>query len=233
MDVICWCKQGFDVIEFSKFFPELATDLPDETRNNYRDVIDNCMLRSERPTEQSSMDVDSETFTIYAAQNGSEQAWRQLFDRHFEAVYRFCLVLTRTRHDLAEELTQQVFVTAARRIHRFDPNRAAFRAWLFGVARNRHMATRTSEQRRKRHEESSSRGNSEMVARPDSDLRVHEALARLPSHYRIVLDEKYLRGLSMNEIAANNGASVEAIESLLRRARASFAREYEQIRTLE
>ncbi|NIU10926.1 MAG: RNA polymerase sigma factor [Phycisphaerae bacterium] len=191
------------------------------------------MLNSERPIEQSSMDVDSEAFTIYAAQNGSEQAWRQLFDRHFDAVYRFCLVLTRTRHDLAEELTQQVFVTAARRIHRFDPNRAAFRAWLFGIARNRYMSNRTNEQRRKRHEESSSKGSSEVVTQRGTDLRVHEALARLPSHYRIVLDEKYLRGLSMNEIAANNGASVEAIESLLRRARAGFAREYEQLRTLE
>jgi RNA polymerase sigma-70 factor (ECF subfamily) len=179
------------------------------------------------------MDVDSETFTIYAAQNGSEQAWQQLFDRHFEAVYRFSLVLTRNRHDLAEELTQQVFVTAAHRIHRFDPNRAAFRAWLFGIARNRYMSTRTNEQRRKRHEESSSMGNSEVVEQGGTDLRVHEALARLPSHYRIVLDEKYLRGLSMNEIAANNGASVEAIESLLRRARAGFAREYEQLRNLE
>lgn len=179
------------------------------------------------------MDVDSETFTIHAAQNGSEQAWRWLFDRHFDAVYRFCLVLTRTRHDLAEELTQQVFVTAARRLHRFDPGQAAFRAWLFGVARNRYMVNRTNEQRRKRHEESSSRGGSEKVAQKGTDLWVHEALARLPSHYRIVLDEKYLMGLSMKEIAANNGKSVEAIESLLRRARAGFAREYEQLRTLE
>jgi RNA polymerase sigma factor (sigma-70 family) len=179
------------------------------------------------------MNVDSETFIINAAQNGSEQAWRQLFDRHFDAVYRFCLVLTGARHDLAEELTQQVFVTAARRIHRFDPSRAAFRAWLYGVARNHHMATQTREQRRKRHEESSSSSSSEMIAPGETDLRVHEALARLPSHYRIVLDEKYLRGLTMTEIAANNGASVEAIESLLRRARAGFVREYELIRTLE
>ncbi|MFC1604569.1 RNA polymerase sigma factor [Planctomycetota bacterium] len=179
------------------------------------------------------MDVDSETFAIHAAQNGSEQAWRQLFERHFDAVYRFCVALTGVRHDLAEELTQQVFVTAARRINRFDPSRAAFRAWLFGVARNRHMAIRTGEQRRKRHEESSAKWFSETVTPRDSDLRVHETLARLPSHYRIVLDEKYLRGLSMKEIAADNGASVEAIESLLRRARAGFAREYEQIRTLD
>ena len=179
------------------------------------------------------MDVDSETFAIHAAQNGSEQAWRQLFERHFDAVYRFCVALTGARHDVAEELTQQVFVTAVRRIHRFDSSRAAFRAWLFGVAKNRHMAIRNGEQRRKRHEESSAKWPSEAVTSRDSDLRVHEALARLPSHYRIVLDDKYLRGLSVNEIAANNGASVEAIESLLRRARAGFAREYEQIRTLE
>lgn len=65
------------------------------------------------------------------------------------------------------------------------------------------------------------------------DLWVHEALARLPSHYRIVLEAKYLRGLSMKEIAADSGASIEAIESLLRRARAVFARVYEQMRTLE
>jgi RNA polymerase sigma-70 factor (ECF subfamily) len=179
------------------------------------------------------MAADSETFAIHAAQGGSEQAWRQLFDRHFDAVYRFCLVLTGTRHDLAEELTQQVFVTAARRIHKFDPSRAAFRVWLYGVARNRLMTTRTREQRRKRHEESSLSSSSETIAKREADLRVHETLARLPSHYRIVLEDKYLHGLSMNEIAADSGSSIEAIESLLRRARACFARVYEQIQTLE
>ncbi|TKJ38648.1 MAG: hypothetical protein CEE38_02800 [Planctomycetes bacterium B3_Pla] len=179
------------------------------------------------------MDTDSETFVIRAAQDGSEQAWRQLFERHFDAVYRFCVALAGARHDLAEELTQQAFVTAARRIHRFDPSRATFRAWLFGIVKNRQMAIRTSEQRRKRHEESSAKRSSETVRQEEPDLRVHEALARLPSRYRMVLEAKYLRGLSMKEIAADNSASIEAIESLLRRARAGFAREYEQIRTLD
>lgn len=179
------------------------------------------------------MDADSERFIIQAARNGSEKAWRQLFEHHFEAVYRFCLALAGGRHDLAEELTQQVFVTAARRIHRFEPGRAAFRSWLFGVARNRNMAILTNEQRRKRHEESSAKRSYDEVTREVPDLKVYEALARLPSHYRIVLDAKYLRGLSMNEIAANSGSSIEAIESLRRRARAGFAREYEQIRTLD
>jgi RNA polymerase sigma-70 factor (ECF subfamily) len=179
------------------------------------------------------MNVDFETYAIHAAQRGSEQAWRQLFERHFDAVYRFCAVLAGGRDDLAEEMTQQVFVIAARRIHRFDPSRGTFRAWLFGIVKNRQMAIRASEQRHKRLEESSAKGNPEAVMRIESDLRVHEALARLPLQYRIVLEAKYLKGLSMKEIAADNGASIEAIESQLRRARASFARVYEQMRTLE
>lgn len=178
------------------------------------------------------MDVDSDTFVIRAAQRGEEQAWRQLFERHFDAVYRFCMALTGARHDVAEELTQQVFITAARRINRFDPERAAFRAWLFGVAKHQHMTMRASKSRRRRHEMSSVKSHRETATPRDPDLQVHEVLARLPSHYRTVLDAKYLRGLSVKEIAHNSRASVEAIESLLRRARARFAREYQDIRTL-
>jgi len=181
------------------------------------------------------MNLDFETYAIHAAQRGNEQAWRQLFDGHFDAVYRFCMALADGRHGIAEELAQQAFVIAARRIHRFDANRATFRAWLFGIVKNRHMAIQASEQRRKRHEESSVKGGppAETVTQEGPDLRVHEALARLPSHYRVVLEAKYIRGLSMKEIAADNGASIEAIESQLRRARAGFARVYEQMRTLE
>ena len=179
------------------------------------------------------MDMDSETFAIRAAQTGSEQAWRQLFEWHFDAVYRFCAALAGGRHDMAEEVTQQVFVVAARRIHRFNPRQAAFRAWLLGIARNRHIAIHSNDQRRRRYEESSANGSAEATTRTTPDLRVHEALARLPSHYRSVLEAKYLRGLSMKEIAANGGASIEAIESLLRRARAGFAQAYEEIRTFE
>ena len=111
------------------------------------------------------MDVNSETFAIQAAQSGSEQAWRELFERHFDPVYRFCVALACGRRDQAEEVVQQVFVIAARRIHRFDPGRATFRAWLLGIAKNRHMAIRDSEQRRKRHEELSSKRGSDAGAR--------------------------------------------------------------------
>jgi len=179
------------------------------------------------------MDADSEMFAVYAAQKGSEWAWRRLFEWHFDGVYRFCVALAGGRTDVAEEVTQQVFVVASQRIHRFDPRRAGFRAWLLGIAKNRHMTIRTREQVKERHEESSAKEHSEAFAREGPDLQVHETLARLPYRYRVVLEAKYLRGLSLKEISSNNGASIDAVESLLRRARADFARVYEQIRSLE
>ena len=44
------------------------------------------------------MNVDFETYAIHAAQRGNEQAWRQLFEQHFDAVYRFCVALADGRH---------------------------------------------------------------------------------------------------------------------------------------
>jgi RNA polymerase sigma-70 factor (ECF subfamily) len=201
-----------------------VTDCAGERRNICRNGIDEVGIAGNR-----LMDMDSETLAAYAAQTGGEQAWRQLFEWHFEPVYRFCMALAGGRGQVAEEVAHQVFVTAARRIHRFDPHRGTFRAWLLGIARNRHMKLVQSECRRKRREESFAEGNSRVAPADDPDLRVHEALARLPSHYRLVLEAKYLRGRSMKEIAADDGATVEAIESLLRRARAGFARVYEQM----
>ena len=58
---------------------------------------------------------------------------------------------------------------------------------------------------------------------------VHETLARLPAEYRWALECKYLKRLSMKEMAEADGGSIEAIESLLRRARDRFARTYEGI----
>jgi RNA polymerase sigma-70 factor (ECF subfamily) len=173
--------------------------------------------------------VEAETVIIGAAQSGNEPAWRQLFAWHFDALYRFCLALAGGRRELAEETAQQVFVTAARQIGRFDPRRGEFRAWLIGIARNRFLVLQAKERRRRRHETLSGQEGSEPDGGHEVDLRVHEALARLPADYRRALESKYLKRLTMKEMAAAKGISIEAIESLLRRARDRFAQVYKQV----
>lgn len=176
------------------------------------------------------MRMDYETFVVSSARGGDERAWRELFEGHVDAVYQFCLGLAGGHPDRAEEITQQVFMTAARRIHRFDPRRGTFRAWLLGIAKNRHMASMAKESRRKRYEATAAQGREAWVTPGRDDLGVHEALARLPGRYRKVLEAKYLKGLGMKEIAEGEGVTVEATESLLRRARRRFAQVYGEAR---
>jgi RNA polymerase sigma factor (sigma-70 family) len=171
--------------------------------------------------------VESEVTTIREAQGGSEPAWRRLFELHFDAVYRFCLALTSSRRELAEETAQQAFIAAAQRIDRYHPRQGTFRAWLLGIARNRYLTLEAAERRRRRHEALSRDESCTPAGGPEPDLRVHEALARLPLEYRRALEDKYLKRFTMNEMAENDGMSIEAIESLLRRARDRFARIYE------
>jgi len=170
--------------------------------------------------------VESEVTTIREAQGGSEPAWRRLFELHFDAVYGFCLALTAGRRELAEETTQQAFIAAVQRIDRYHPQQGTFRAWLLGIARNRYLTLQAKERRRRQHEALPREESHAPPSGPEPDLMVHEALARLPLEYRRVLESKYLRRLTMKEMAESDGMSIEAIESLLRRARDRFARIY-------
>jgi RNA polymerase sigma-70 factor (ECF subfamily) len=169
---------------------------------------------------------DAERFVIDCACNGDQQAWRRLFEWHFDPVYRFCLILAGGRRDVAEEVSQQAFVTAAARLHEFRAERGNLRAWLYGIARNRCLALDAGERRRRRVE-----AQPVEPARvcPEADTLVHEVLARLPLEYRRALEDKYLRRQTLKEMAQSYGRSIEAIESLLRRARDRFAPIYESM----
>lgn len=74
---------------------------------------------------------------LAAAGAGDEQAWRDLIRLYWRRVY--ALVRSRSgRDDVAEEITQSVFVTMAERIGNdgYD-ERGRFESWLFRVAMNR------------------------------------------------------------------------------------------------
>jgi len=180
--------------------------------------------------ENEFMDIDIEALTVVSAQRGDGQAWRNLFEWHFEAVYRYCMTLASGRQEMAEEIAQEVFVTAAGRVNKFKSKRGTFRSWLLGIAKNRFRKLEAKEARRRRYETQFSTESSERQNGHSQQVLVYEALARLPAQYRLVLEAKYLEGRTVNEIAENQGRTVKAMESLLSRAREKFAQVYKQIR---
>lgn len=66
---------------------------------------------------------------------GNVDALAELFRRHQQAIYRFVLHLTGSSA-LADDVTQDVFVTVIREAGRYEPGRAPVPAWLCGIARN-------------------------------------------------------------------------------------------------
>ncbi len=70
-----------------------------------------------------------------AAGRGDRAALSALYRRHCEPIYRFALARTGTRQH-AEDLTAEVFTRVVESLARYDPSRAGFRAWLYGIARH-------------------------------------------------------------------------------------------------
>jgi len=77
---------------------------------------------------------------------GDEEAFAQVYQRTHPAIYRFALHMTGNA-GVAEDVTQEVFMTLIRNPRRFDPARGTLGGFLFGIARN-HLRKRWEQDRR-------------------------------------------------------------------------------------
>src|SRR5437588_7239548 len=66
---------------------------------------------------------------------GSEDSMRTLYRTYGPELYGFAVSALGDRGQ-AEELVQEVFTRVWRHAESFDPERASFRTWLYGIARN-------------------------------------------------------------------------------------------------
>jgi RNA polymerase sigma-70 factor (ECF subfamily) len=157
---------------------------------------------------------------------GDEFAWRRWYDESCESLYAYLLWRCGGLRDSADELAQEVWMLAIRKLPSFDPVRGSFLSWLrglgAGLARN-HF--RRESRRRAAPLPESLADDASSHHREEAEV-VAVALAALPERYESVLRAKYLDGASVAEIAAQWGESAKAVESLLTRAREAFRTAY-------
>lgn len=162
---------------------------------------------------------------LEAAAGGDERAWRAVIDLYSRRVY--ALAKSRCgRHDVAEEVTQSVFVTVASKIGGRDGAGAGeytemgrFESWLFRVAMNR---IRDEMRRQKRHAEPTDpamfRGAAADEDReetaPDELGRLRSAIGMLSEQDREVVELRHHAGMSFRQMAETLG---EPIGTLLAR----------------
>jgi RNA polymerase sigma-70 factor, ECF subfamily len=160
---------------------------------------------------------------------GDEEAWRILYDQAFAGLYAYVCWRCAGLRDVADELVQETWLIAVRRVRHFDPERASFAAWLRGIAAN---VLRNHLRSRRRACPSVPLSGVEPSRSPDDRARAERmarALASLSERHEAVLRAKYLAQLSVAEIAAEWQESFKAIESLLARAREAFRQAYVEL----
>jgi RNA polymerase sigma-70 factor (ECF subfamily) len=168
--------------------------------------------------------LERERWLRRAVLAGDERAWRALYDGSCEALYRYALWRSGGLRDRAEEVAQETWLHAVRRVADFDPGRGPFTAWLRGIAANL-LRNRARRDARRRTQSLTGEPAAPDAGRSDAE-RVAAALAALPPRYESVLRAKYLDGLSVAAIAAETGETPKAVESLLTRARQAFRDAY-------
>ena len=165
---------------------------------------------------------------------GDQHAWNLIVTRYrrkvFNVAYKFV-----GRHDMAEDLTQDVFLKIFKALGTFD-RRANFQTWLISVSRNlcidHYRSVRKEREMLDRSIDSADMSlvSSEpdaLVTLESGDRRamLHRALARLPDTLRAAVLLRDIQELSYREIADRLALPEGTVKSRINRGRKELARQ--------
>jgi RNA polymerase sigma-70 factor (ECF subfamily) len=158
---------------------------------------------------------------VSRAQAGDRAAFERLYRENVGRVYALCLRLS-SDDRRAEELTQDVFVRAWRKLGTFRGD-AAFSSWLHRLAVNVvYEAFRSEGRRRKRvvpTEDPSVFERPDASGRPGLGLDLERAIGSLPPGARSAFVLHHVEGYSYDEMSEMTGLAVGTLKAQAYRAR--------------
>ncbi len=148
--------------------------------------------------------------------HGDEEALIELYQQHGRSVYSLAYYVVHD-HALAEEITQDVFVTLWQKADQFDAARGRLAAWLLQITRNLSI-DRLRYQRRRRESVSldavevyTMTNDGPITADDPSDW--NSLLQKLPAEQRQAIELAYFQGFTHEEIAAKFHLPVGTVKS--------------------
>ena len=177
---------------------------------------------SEEPSEMLKLETASDAALVVAIARMHEPALAEAYRRHGGAV----LALARRvlgSADLAEEVTQEVFVDLWDSPERFDPGRGALRTFLMTKAHGRAVDIVRSESARRQREERTVRETAVSgydIEHQAWDLAIAEqvkaAVTSLPAEERTAIEMAYFDGHTYREVASILGQPEGTVKSRIR-----------------
>ena len=177
---------------------------------------------------------------------GDARAFDEFFNEFYPKLYRFARRRLPDDASAAEDVAQAALCRALESLHTFR-GEAALMTWLCTLCR-REMSARWQATRRQAYVPALAEDDPEIRAALESLLSAESAdpallagreqvreticaaLDYLPAPYADILEWKYVRDMSVAEIAQRLGRSAKATESLLTRAREAFRETFTLLR---
>jgi len=175
---------------------------------------------------------------LRAAARGDASAVGRFYDQHVDALYAFVFYRVGRDAAMAEDVVQETFTRAMSRVADYDASRGSVIAWLCTLSRN---AIRDQLRAHRRSEDLADTWEridaslaqifeslaqtplpGDVLERAETRALVNMTITHLPEQYRVVLARKYVDGDSLELLAHDLGLSVDAVKSLLARARRAF-----------
>jgi RNA polymerase sigma-70 factor (ECF subfamily) len=187
----------------------------------------NGAKRATASSRISDYSAETDERLVTALEVRDTDALETLYDRYSDYVYSVCLRMVGDVQ-LAEDLTQEVFLRLWRRPDLYDVSRGRFVTWLLSVARNRGIDERRSRGRRFRYEAPPSLAAEEMLATAataegddaavlsDERVVIQKALATLPPEQRLAIQLAYFGGYTQQEIATGLSQPLGTVKTRIR-----------------
>ena len=168
---------------------------------------------------------------VKAALSGDDKAFARLLNRYKDAIYFMLLKMVNNRSD-AEDLTLEAFGKAFKNLHQYSPT-YAFSTWLFKIASNNCIDfLRKKKGVHVPIENNGQDDNSEAIKlrskEPDPEeklirqqkaILLRRVVRKLKPRYQILVELRYFREFSYEEIAKELALPLGTVKAQLFRAR--------------
>ncbi|WP_275066128.1 sigma-70 family RNA polymerase sigma factor [Aliiroseovarius sediminis] len=176
--------------------------------------------REGKPVSQKKTEISEQTVWMLAIRDNRDRAaFCALFD-HFAPRLKGFIMRTGCSAHQAEEIVQDVMLTVWRKAAMFDPHRAQVSAWIYQIARNRHIDVVRKENRPVPDELAEDPGSepdaSQILAVEQEAGKLKQALSSLKPEQREIIEKAYLGELTHQEISTQTGLPLGTIKSRIR-----------------
>ena len=171
-------------------------------------------------------------FFISDLRSGNQQAFKKLVALYRQKVFNTAISLVQN-YELAEDITQEVFVTIYRSVGSFN-ERSSLSTWIYRITVNKCLDHLRAKKRQRfslfsQFMNNAAVENKQSFDHPGITLEnrenarfLFEAIDTLPYNQKTTFILAYMEELSQKEIAEIMDMSVKAVESLLQRAKVNL-----------